>query len=237
MTRPDARRPMHWPGQCELCRRWTQGRLCTDCAPPAQALRCASCGLRLQAAAGTPDTLRCGTCLAHPLPFRRCLCAVDYLPPWDRLIVAFKYHGALDLAPALAQRLGDALDAGRGGVAGTRVDLVLPMPLSTTRLAERGYNQAWELARRVARGQRRPASPRVLQRWLETAPQAGLDRAARQRNLQGAFVVALPQAVAGRHVALVDDVLTTGASVGAAALALRAAGAASVRAWVLARTP
>lgn len=237
MTRPEARRPMHWPGQCELCRRWTQGRLCTDCAPPAQALRCASCGLRLQAAAGTPDTLRCGTCLAHPLPFRRCLCAVDYLPPWDRLIVAFKYHGALDLAPALAQRLGDALDAGRGGVAGTRVDLVLPMPLSTTRLAERGYNQAWELARRVARRLGVPARADVLARPLDRAPQAGLDRAARRRNLQGAFAVPHSAALAGRHLALVDDVLTTGATAAEATQALLAAGAASVDVWVLARTP
>jgi ComF family protein len=175
----------------------------------------------------------CGTCLAHPLPLAHCRCAVDYAPPWDGLIQRFKYHAGVDLAALLAQRLASAVAAHEAA----QVDLVLPLPLAPRRLAERGYNQAWELARRVARGQRRPASPRVLQRWLETAPQAGLDRAARQRNLQGAFVVALPQAVAGRHVALVDDVLTTGASVGAAALALRAAGAASVCAWVLARTP
>jgi ComF family protein len=237
----DALRTMHWPGQCEVCRRWARGRLCADCAPPVRpsvpAMRCTGCGLRLAAPPDTTDAVHCGTCLAHPLPFRRCLCAVDYLPPWDRLIVAFKYHGALDLAPVLAERLGDALDAERGAGAAPVIDLVLPMPLSTQRLAERGYNQAWELARRVARRLAVPARADVLVRPLDRAPQAGLDRAARRRNLQGAFAVPHSAAIAGRRLALVDDVLTTGATAAEATQALLAAGAASVEVWVLARTP
>lgn len=176
---------------------------------------------------------RCGNCLAHPLPLAHCHCAVDYAPPWDGLIARFKYHGAIDLCVVLAQRLADAVPP----AAAADADLVIPLPLAPRRLAERGYNQAWELARRVARRHRRPASTAWLQRWLEASPQAGLDRAARQRNLRGVFVVPQPGAVAGRRVVLVDDVLTTGATVATAAQVLLAAGAASVSAWVLARTP
>ncbi len=229
MFRPAALRTMTWPGQCEVCRRWTRGRLCADCTPAAAAARCGGCGLRLP---GTADAVRCGTCLAHPLPFSRCLCAVDYGAPWDRLILRFKYHGAVDLAPLLAERLALVIDA--QGLA--EADLVVPMPLAPRRLAERGYNQAWELARRVARRLGRRAEAAALQRSLDRAPQAGLDRAARRRNLQGVFVVPRHAAVAGRRVALVDDVLTTGATAAEASQALLAAGAASVQAWVLART-
>lgn len=177
--------------------------------------------------------MRCGACLAHPLPLARCLCAVDYAEPWDRLIVRFKYHGGIDLAPVLADRLAGAIEAQRDAT----VDLIVPMPLAPRRLAERGCNQAWELARRVARRLGQRADPLTLQRMLDRAPQAGLDRAARRRNLQGVFAVPHGAAVAGRHLALVDDVLTTGATVAEAAQTLLAAGAATVQAWVLARTP
>lgn len=220
---------MDWPalpGQCEVCRRWQSARLCADCAPQALAHRCEGCGLRL-AAAG----LRCGACLAHPLPFDACRCAVDYAAPWDRLLIAFKYHGRVELAAALAGRLHLAV------ADEPPVDLVLPMPLAPERLAERGYNQAWELARRVAAALQRPADALALERPLARTPQAGLGRAERRRNLQGAFRVARPACVAGRRVALVDDVLTTGATAAEAAQALRAAGAAEVRVWALARTP
>lgn len=222
--------PTHpaWPTQCELCRRWQHRRLCLDCAPPGSAPRCDGCGLRL-AGAG----LRCGACLAHPLPFERCRCAVDYGAPWDGLIVAFKYHGQIDLAQALAERLLDGLDT----EARAWPDLVLPVPLAPERLAERGYNQAWELARRVASRLHRPASAWLLQRPLARAPQAGLGRAARRRNLQGAFAVRQPAQVAGRRIALVDDVLTTGATAAEATATLQAAGAAAVQVWALARTP
>lgn len=216
------------PGQCELCRRWQRGRLCADCAPPTPAERCTGCGLRLSA-----PGLRCGACQAHPLPFDGCRCAVDYAAPWDRLLIAFKYHGQVDLAAPLAERLRQALSPADVEA----VDLVLPVPLAAERLRERGYNQAWELARRVAAALRRPADARLLERPLARAPQAGLGRAERRRNLQGAFRVARPSGLAGRRVALVDDVLTTGATAAEAAQALRAAGAAAVQVWALARTP
>jgi ComF family protein len=214
------------PGQCELCRRWQRERLCADCAPAEPGPRCLGCGLRL-ATAG----LRCGACLAQPLPFAGCRCAVDYAPPWSGLLIAFKYHGRVELAGALAERLLGALDPDEP------VDAVLPVPLAPERLAERGYNQAWELARRIAARLKLPADALTLQRRLARTPQAGLNRAERRRNLQGAFHVARPERVAGRRIALVDDVLTTGATAAEAASALLSAGAASVQVWALARTP
>ena len=113
------------------------------------------------------------------------------------------------------------------------------MPLAPQRLAQRGYNQAWELARRVAAALHLPARPDWLQRPLDTAPQAGLARAARQVNLRNAFMVEPRHraSLAGRRMALVDDVMTTGATLREAAATLLRSGAGAVDVWVLARTP
>lgn len=117
--------------------------------------------------------------------------------------------------------------------------VLLPVPLAARRLAQRGYNQAWELTRHLSRTLALPAWNDVLSRPLDTAHQAELSREARLRNLQSAFLVEPQQRgrVQGLHVALVDDVMTTGATVGQAATELMRAGASRVDVWVLARTP
>ena len=216
------------PSQCEVCRHWSRGRLCQPCQArfAAPASRCERCALRLDGGA-----LLCGACLQQPPPQARSRCVADYGFPWDALIGDFKFRGRVDLAPALAALLAQ--------VATSQPDLVLPVPLSPRRLAERGYNQAWELARRVARRRRLPADAHLLTRPVDGAHQADLSRAARLANLRAAFVVDSRRRslLQGRHVALVDDVLTTGATAGEAAAALLRAGAASVDVWVLARTP
>ena len=220
------------PSQCEVCRQWGSSALCDDCvarfAPPVP--RCARCGLRL----GLPAPA-CGDCQRSPPPFERTHCVADYGFPWDRLVAAFKFESKVDLAGLLAQRLHEALPVDGADAP----QLVLPVPLSPQRLAERGYNQAWELARRVARLRGLPARNDVLLRPWETAHQADLGRAARQANLRGAFMVDPRQraALQGRRVALVDDVMTTGATVREAAAMLLRGGAAAVDVWVIARTP
>lgn len=178
----------------------------------------------------------CGECLREPPPFDRAVCAVDYVFPWDHLIREFKFRGQVELADALARRLAAAVQVGRDGSA---VEWVLPVPMSDQRLRERGYDQAWELARRVATGLRLPARADALVRTLDTVHQTALGRAARQRNLRAAFFVPGPQraGLQGARVALVDDVMTTGATLREAAAALRRAGVAAVEVWVLARTP
>jgi ComF family protein len=178
---------------------------------------------------------RCGDCLRDPPPFARTVCAVDYAFPWDALIQALKYDGQPELAAPLAGLLVSALRRGEAPA----VDLVLPVPLAPARRQARGYNQAWELARRAARALHRPARADLLQRVLDTPAQAVLDRRERQHNLRAAYWVpaAAAAVLRGRHLALVDDVLTTGATLREAAAALQRAGAASVQAWVVARTP
>lgn len=183
-----------------------------------------------------PTGLRCGHCLAAPPPFERSIAALGYGYPWDRLITRFKFHDGLDLAPALAARLVEAVDA-TGASAG--VDLVLPVPLSPARLRTRGYNQAWELARRCARTLGLPADAESLVRLRESAPQSSLPLAERRAAVRGSFAVGTQRQarITGRRVALVDDVMTSGATVAEAAAGLLHAGAAAVQVWVLARTP
>jgi ComF family protein len=195
--------------------------------------RCECCGLRLGHAAA-----RCGACLRQPPPFARTRVAVDYAFPWDHLIVSFKFGGQEELADALAGQLAAAVQDGPASDA-TAVDLLAPVPLSSSRLAERGFNQAWELARRVGRRLGVPAHADVLQRAIDTPHQAGLPRTERERNLRAAFTTTpgLRPRLSGRRVALVDDVMTTGATAREAAAALIRGGAAAIELWVLARTP
>lgn len=224
------------PGPCEVCRRWGPGALCGDCcrrfAPPVP--RCQRCGLRT----GT-SLPACGECLRRPPPFEATAVAYDYAFPWDGLIGRFKFGAQPQLGRALATPLAAAIRAQRAAGEAPWPELVVPVPLAGPRLAERGYNQAWELARHLARNLGLPATADALVRTHDTAHQAGLDRRQRECNLRAAFMVA-PRArakLAGRVVALVDDVMTTGATAREAAAALRRAGASSVTLWVLARTP
>jgi ComF family protein len=224
--------PAWLPSQCEVCRNWAGAALCPACVArfAAPRPRCAHCGIGLGQAA--PD---CGACLLEPPPFERTICVADYGFPWDRLIADFKFHGRAELAGPLADPLTRAVRA-----AGLPLpDSVLPVPTTASRLAQRGYNQAWELARRVAAALAVPASATLLLRPVDAAHQIELGRAERQRNLRSAFMVDPAQRarVQGRRFALVDDVMTTGATAHAAAEVLQRAGAAAVEVWVLARTP
>ena len=217
---------------CAVCHSWDGARLCRDCVArfAAPASRCERCAIEVPAGIAV-----CGACLRDPPSHDRTVAAVDYAHPWDGLISAFKFHGALDLAAVLAQRLVAAVEA----AGSARPDLLLPVPLGPARLRERGYNQAWELARRVARALDCRCDARLLLRIKDTAQQLALPRARRADNVRGAFLVEPSRAgeLRGRDVALVDDVLTTGATAAEIARVLKLAGAANVQVWVLARTP
>ena len=173
---------------------------------------------------------RCGACLGRPPPFDAAVAAWAYAFPIDRLLHALKYGGSL----ALAEPFGQALASAAATRNDCRVDALVPLPLSTARQRERGFNQAYEIARHVAAHLGVPLV-RGLARIRDSAPQATLAWDARVRNLRGAFAANV--SVRGRHVAIVDDVMTTGATLAAAANALRRAGACRVEAWVVARTP
>ena len=217
------------PARCAVCHRWPGEPVCEQCiarfAQPRP--RCLSCALPVPG-----GVLRCGACLREPPPLERCLAAVDYAWPWRALVAHLKFHDQPGWALPLAW-----LMRGSAWADDTLHDCerVLPMPLARERLAERGYNQSWLLARCLAPDK---ADAGLLLRIRHTPPQRTLPRSERLANLQGAFAVdpLRAQDVRGRKLLLVDDVMTSGASLHTAARALLEAGAAGVSALVLART-
>lgn len=228
---PLTRSLLRWSWPCEVCGGWGGQGLCGTCQAQFVALQPAACP---RCALPCPGGQVCGACLRRPPNYRQCVAAVAYGFPFDRLVARLKFQNQPELAGLLSGLMHRAI-VQRGGPA---VSCVLPVPLSAARLAERGYNQAWELARCVASQARLPAKAHWLLRLRDTPHQVGLSRAARERNLHNAMWV--DPAVAkldGCHVALVDDVLTSGGTARAATQALLDAGAASVQVWVLARTP
>ena len=219
------------PSLYHICRRWPSQPLCAPCverfAQPT--LRCRTCALTLSSATHTTS---CKNCVEHPNPLDACVAAVSYTFPWSDCIARFKFQADPSLARALAHLMRHApwvepaLD---------EVHLVVPMPLSIARLRERGYNQALELARHLAPHK---AHAYTLLRRGDSAHQVGASRQDRLAHVHDAFWVAPDRvsAVRGQRVVLVDDVMTTGASMYEAARTLRAAGAAHITGLVLART-
>ena len=220
------------PSVCAVCHGWGRSRICADCLQRHVVTRprCGTCAI--QVPEGVPT---CGACLRNPPPFVHGVAAVDYRFPWSQLVTACNFHAALDLAPALAAVLVAAVRASGQALPA----LVLPVPLSPERLAERGMNQAWELSRRLASMLGVEARADVLARWIDTPHLADLPREARAARIRGAFGIAPGRQapLRGRRVALVDDVMTSGATAAEAARVLLAGGATEVAVWVVARTP
>ena len=217
------------PSQCEVCRAWPAQALCGNClarfALPRS--RCRRCALPVP-----EGVAECGRCLREPPALDACLAAVDYGYPWSTLVGRYKFQGEPGWAATLATLMRQ--------VPGAQAELararwVLPMPLSRQRLAGRGFNQALELAQRLAPGR---TDAGLLLRLRDTPAQASLDRSARLANVRHAFAVepARTKEVQGADVLLVDDVMTSGASLHAAAQVLREAGAARITAVVFARS-
>jgi ComF family protein len=181
----------------------------------------------------------CPRCEAQHPEYDRAVAAVHYATPWSGLIARLKFQGQADLGRPLGRMVAGAVASRLEAGVGALPDIVLPLPVSRPRLQERGYNQSWLLAWHCAQALKLPCRHDVLQRTRHTARLMTLSAEDRALALQDAFEVSAPQAAAvrGLHVALVDDVLTTGTTLDAASLALRAAGARSISVWVLARTP
>jgi ComF family protein len=217
------------PPRCLLCgANGANGRdLCAGCAGDLAANTpcCPRCALPLQ----TPAPL-CGECLAQEPPFAAAWAPFRYEHPLDLLEARFKFRGDLAAGRVLASLILE-----RAGVdAPEHPALLIPVPLHRIRLRERGYNQALELAGPLASALGIPLHHDVLVRTRATPPQTGLDAKARRRNLRGAFAIA-SMTVLPAHVAVIDDVMTTGATLREAARILRRAGVARVDVWALAR--
>lgn len=219
----------HLPSQCAVCHAWPSQPVCEACVEQfAQPVaRCQTCALPL------PGAMRqCGACVSKPPPLDQALAAVAYAYPWSNLVADFKFQHHTGWARSFATLMRSApwvepaLDA---------ADMLLPMPLSRKRLQLRGFNQAVLLANALDPQKTRSD---LLLRVLDTPPQSSLPRAERLRSVQHAFAVDPLKAhqLKGRRVVLVDDVMTSCASVHAAAGVLRHAGAAHITALVFART-
>ncbi|ABC39118.1 ComF family protein [Burkholderia thailandensis] len=222
------------PNRCALCGNLSHRTIC-DCCDDAYwneaRLRCPRCALPLPGARGAMR-YRCGACARMPPRFDATLALADYRAPLDSLALDLKFRARLALGREFGERLArlatDALDGA------PPLDVIAPVPLARRRLAERGYNQAWAIARPLARALKVRADATLIARVADTAPQSRLALDARRANVAAAFDVARP--VAGWHIGVVDDVMTSGATLDALARKLKDAGARRVTNFVALRT-
>ena len=216
-----------FPTRCLLCGARGSGDrdLCDGCAAdlPRNRVCCSRCALPLKLAAAL-----CGECLKREPPFASTFAPFEYAHPLDLLLVRLKFARNLAAGRVLAQLALDAFAESNVAVP----QAIVPVPLHRERLRERGYNQALEVARPLARTLDIPLRE-LLARSRATSPQSDLDARARRRNLRGAFAPVTTDLPA--HVALVDDVMTTGTTVRECARTLRRAGVQRVDVWVIAR--
>lgn len=228
------------PAQCALCGIGCPQVLCSPCR--AQYLgqgreqlraRCRQCANPL---ADIEVALLCGRCLRQRPAYDATVTAFDYAAPVDQLPLQLKFDARLALAPLLAELLHVAIQQQQEWDA---PQLLCPVPLGPARLAERGFNQALEIARPLARLLDTPLQPRLALRVRETRAQSGVAPQERRANLAHAFAIA-PEHEAvlqGCHVGIVDDVMSSGHTVNALAAACKRAGAVKVSILVVARTP
>lgn len=217
---------LFYPDHCQLCGAEATDGLCAGCRRelPHNRHACRQCGLPLET-----DAV-CGACQRHPPAVDHSLIPFLYSAPIDRLIGQFKFSAKLPQGRLLARLLEQHL-----ACQATLPDLLVPVPLHPARMRQRGFNQALELAKPLSRRFRIPIDHRSCRRTLQTRPQHELKQRQRRRNIRGAFQVTVP--LTARHVALIDDVVTTGNTVNEVARVLKQAGVARVDVWAVARTP
>lgn len=217
------------PADCALCGARCDQDLCVDCdrALPRLGPGCPQCAAPI-AGIGRDAPAPCGRCQRRPPAYDRVHALYAYALPVDRMILGLKYGRRIDWARVLGERLATRIAASN-----STVDMIIPVPLHRRRLRERGYNQSLELARPVAARLGLPLGLRGVTRARATPPQTGLSATLRRRNVRNAFDVT--RDLDGRRIAMVDDVMTSGATVDAFARRLKRAGAAYIEVWVVAR--
>ncbi|CAL63034.1 Putative amidophosphoribosyltransferase [Herminiimonas arsenicoxydans] len=229
--------PTALPSSCALCGFSSRQALCVDCeqrffhqTPP----RCLQCASPLPHTGALAQ--RCGACLGDPPAFDATIVAGDYAAPVDHLVLALKFGNRLALAPLFASMLRDAI---LREPAFAMPALLTAVPLGEKRLSERGFNQALEIAKPLAQAIAIPLAPQLLERTRDTLMQSMLHPAERHRNMRHAFVLPANAdvLVRGRHVGVVDDVMTTGVTLNEIAATLKRHGAVRVTNLVFARTP
>lgn len=201
--------------------------LCAACRSelPATTQACQRCAIPLQGR----EAEVCGACLRRPPRYDRSYCAYRYAYPIEHFVRALKYGHSLAQARVLGELLADYLQQQRSA---PLPDCLIPVPLATRRYRERGYNQVIEMGRFIEQALGIAMRTDLLSRTRHTIEQAGLTRRERRKNLRRAFAVMQPPPA---HVAILDDVVTTGSTVNEIAHTLRRAGAQQIEVWAVAR--
>ncbi|MBB3224624.1 ComF family protein [Pseudoduganella umbonata] len=230
------------PCPCVLCGMHGREALCPPCR--AQFLgepvaRCPVCADPLPAGCGV---LMCGACVARRPPYDATVAAAAYALPWDRLVLELKFGGQLAHAQLFAELLAKAVRALQAASSPAQPAfavpvLLCPVPLGPGRLAERGFNQALEIARPLGRLLGIAVAPRLAERVQETSAQSKLHGSRRRANVAHVFAVPDRALVEGRHIGIVDDVMSSGQTLAELAAVFKRHGAARVTNFVFARTP
>ncbi len=232
----DALSDLFFPPVCSFCESASVesgASLCEDCRDSIDRVGgpiCIQCGLPIPGLSLAPSG-RCGRCLTDPPRYERARYGVYYQGTVRDALLRLKFAGALHIAPALSLILTEAF---RRHFESGDFDLIVPVPIHRTRLIRRGFNQVVELGKRLSKDTGIPLDRTSFQKVKDTAPQVGLTRAARVKNLRGSFGVKRPDRIRGRNILLVDDVSTTGSTIAEASKTIMRAGAAQVDVLVLA---
>ena len=212
---------------CLLCNGPARGELiCEGCDGDLPRLRNVSAQHCDQCAIPITEGNRCGACLAHTPAYDHVCAPFTYDFPTDALVQGLKYRGMLAVAPLLGKNIANSMDE--------QPDVLIPMPLGIARLRERGFNQAQEIARHIAQAHHTKLLPHACRRVRDTPPQAALPWKERAKNIRKAFVCDAD--FTGQHVGVVDDVMTTGATLNEIARNLKQAGATRVTGLIATRT-
>ena len=237
------------PGACVLCGQEAAAgtQTCRECHAQVFGTRCPRCAVcanplaaRWHGDQGSADrhagqgSSLCGRCLAHRPAFDATLAAVDYAMPQDQLVLQLKFGGRLALSALFGRVLADAVQAAPGLV---RPAVLCPVPLGQRRLAGRGFNQALEIARALGRRLDIAVHPRLAARVRDTVAQSLVQPSERRANVAHAFAVPDRALVEGRHIGIVDDVMTSGQTLDELAAVFKRHGAARITCLVFARTP
>lgn len=221
------------PSSCALCSAGCSDGICSACDAryfQHHVHRCRQCGV------ATKSAQHCGDCLRHSPKFDATIVATDYVAPVDQLVQALKFGNRLALAPLFGRML---LEAIRHTPTFSPPTFITAVPLSKVRLQSRGFNQALEIAKPLAQALSIPLAPTLLERSRDTEMQALLHPDERHENIRNAFTMSSTKAtrLLGQHVAVVDDVMTTGETLNEVANILKRNGASYVTNFVVARTP
>ena len=222
-----------FPYICCLCEQYSKNYqdLCQACKDllPWVSDRCYRCGSRLREDSITSYV--CRWCEDRTFYYDRLMCAFDYLPPIIQLISGFKYGNNLVYGRILGKLLAEAC---KNGYQNTSLpQAIIPVPLHIKRLRKRGFNQSFELAKPVSECLNLPIRYKACQRHKNTLPQAGLNAYQRQQNLKQAFLML--ENVSYEHIAIVDDIVTTGSTVNALSKCLKEAGIEKIDIWCISR--